>query len=354
MAYNLCTLCYQPKNGKSTGSRMSRLKLSYGGVSYLDRTRALETGEISPAGIDLNYVVPASIGDLFRAVAARAEFDVAEFSLCTLMLMIGNGDNRLVGLPIFPSRAFRHEQIYINVKSGIKQPSDLAGRVVGISEYQMTAGLWVRAHLQHDYGVAPDKIRWRTGGFFIPRHASRMHLDLPPGVELQTIAEDDTLEKSLLEGRIDALVSTEPPRPFVAGDARVARLFPDVRSVEREYFKRTGFFPIMHAVVMRRDVYEANRWIAMSLLNAFNEAKRLGHEKLAYQGAYAVSLPWLSLETEELSRLFGGDAFPYGFQSNLRILEAMTTYAHEQGFTPRKLDPRDLFAPEALVDSIPG
>lgn len=333
---------------------MSRLKLNYGGVRYLDRTRALETGEVSPAGIDLNYIVPASIGDLFRAVAARAEFDVAEFSLSTLMLMVGKGDNRLVGLPVFPSRAFRHEQIYINVKSRITQPSDLAGRLVGVSEYQMTAALWVRAHLQHDYNVPAEKIRWRTGGFHVPRHTVRMHIELPAGVELQQIPEGDTLQGMLLDGRIDALVSTEPPASFVAGDPRVARLFPDVRRVELEYFKRTGFFPIMHAVVMRRDVYEANRWIAMSLLNAFNEAKRIGREQLAYQGAYAVSLPWLSLETEELNTLFGGDAFPYGFQSNLRILEAMTTFAHEQGFTPRKLDPSELFAPEALVDSIPG
>jgi 4,5-dihydroxyphthalate decarboxylase len=331
-----------------------RLRLNYGGVSYLDRTRALETGEISPAGIDLNYVVPASIGDLFRAVAARAEFDVAEFSLCTLMVMIGKNDNRLVGIPIFPSRAFRHEQIYVNVNSGIKQPSDLAGRQVGISEYQMTAALWVRALLQHDYKLSANKILWRTGGLFVPRHAARMPIDLPAGLELKQIPDGDTLEGALLDGRIDALVSTEPPRAFVAGDPRIGRLFPDVRRVELEYFKRTGFFPIMHTVVMRRDVYESNRWIAMSLLNAFNEAKRLGRERLAYQGAYAIALPWLSLETEELNALFGGDAFPYGFQSNLRILEAMTTYAHEQGLTSRKLDPRELFAPEALVDSIPG
>jgi 4,5-dihydroxyphthalate decarboxylase len=330
------------------------LRLNYGGVSYLDRTRALETGELSPAGIDLNYIVPESIGDLFRAVAARTEFDVAEFSLSTLMMMVGKGDKRLVGLPIFPSRAFRHNQIYVNVGSGIKKPSDLAGRKVGISEYQMTAGLWVRAHLQHDYGVSPDKVLWRTGGLFVPRHVERMAMDLPPGVELKLIPEGATLEAMILDGSIDALVSTEPPKAFVAGDKRVSRLFPDVRAVELDYFKRTGFFPIMHAVVMRREIYEANRWIAMSFLNAFNEAKHRGQERLAYQGAYAVGLPWLSLETEELNTLFSGDAFPYGFQSNVAILEAMTTYAHEQGFTPRKLDPRELFAPEALVDSIPG
>lgn len=333
---------------------MSRLKLTYGGVSYLDRTRALETGEVCPAGIDLNYIVPASIDDLFRAVAARTEFEIAEFSLGTLMLMVGKGDDRLIGLPVFPSRAFRHEQIYINVNSGIRNPTDLAGREVGIQEWQMTAALWVRAHLQHDYGVKPDQIRWRTGGLFVPRHATRMPVNIPAEVELRLIPEGETLEGMLLDGRIDALVSTEPPKSFVAGDARIARLFPDVRKLEREYFIRTGFFPIMHCVVLRRDVYEANRWIAMSLLNAFNEAKRLGRERLIYQGAYAVGLPWLSLETEEVNALFGGDAFPYGFQSNLPILEAMTTYAHEQGFTPRKLDPKELFAPEALVDSIPG
>ncbi len=332
---------------------MSRLKLNYGGISYLDRTRALETGEVSPAGIDLNYVVPASVGDLFRAVAARTEYEVAEFSLSTLMVMIGRGDNRLVGLPIFPSRAFRHKQIYINVNSGIKHPSDLAGRLVGVSDYQMTAALWVRAHLQHDYGVSPDKIRWRTGGFFIPLHVPRMPLDVP-GIELEKIPDHTTLQEMLLDGRLDAVVATEPPTAFVAGDPRVARLFPDVRRVEREYFQRTGFFPIMHAVVMRRDVYEAHRWIAMPLLNAFNEAKHRGYERLAYQGAYGIGLPWLSLETEELKSLFGGDAFPYGFRSNLAQLEAMTTYAHEQGLTKHKVDPRDLFAPEALVDSIPG
>jgi len=333
---------------------VSRLKLNYGGVSYLDRTRALETAEVSPAGIDMNYVVPSSIADLFRGMVAHAEFDIAEMSLCTLMVMIGKGDKRLVGLPIFPSRAFRHSQIYVHANSGIQQPSDLVGREVGISEYQMTAGLWVRAHLQHDYNVSPEKIRWRTGGFFVPRHVERMPIDLPSGVEMRRIPEGETLEAMLLQGRIDALISTEPPRAFVAGDARIGRLFPDARAVEFEYFKRTGFFPIMHAVVIRRDVYEANRWIAMSLLNAFNEAKRLGHERLAYQGAYAVGLPWLPSETEEVNRLFGGDAFPYGFQSNLKILEAMAAYAHEQGLTPRKLDPRELFAAESLVDSIPG
>lgn len=333
---------------------MSRLRLSYGGVSYLDRTRALETGAVVPAGIDLMYVVPESIADLFRGVANHAEFDVAEMSFCTLMIMVAKGDDRLVGLPIFPSRAFRHSQIYVNANAGLNSPSDLAGRQVGIQEYQMTAALWVRAHLEHDYQVRPDQIHWKTGGLYVPRFADRMPIELPPGVELSRIPDGETLEGMLLDGRLDALVTTEPPRAFVARRPEVTRLFRDHRSVELEYYKRTGFFPIMHTVVMRRDVYEANRWIAMSLLNAFNESKRLGLERLRYQGALAVELPWLSSEVEELDALFGGDPYPYGLRQNLPILEAMTSFAHEQGLTARKLDPRELFAPEGWIDSIPG
>jgi 4,5-dihydroxyphthalate decarboxylase len=330
------------------------LVVNYGGLRYLDRTLALETGEISPAGVDLNYIVPPSIGDLFRAMAAHAAFDAAEMSLSTLMVLIGKGDDRLVGIPVFPSRAFRHKQIYVNTKSGISEPQDLVGRLVGVSEYQMTAALWVRAHLQHDYGVRPEQIRWRSGGLHTPSNVVRTPIQLPADVELERIPDGETLEDMLFDGRIDALVSTEPPRAFVARRSEVRRLFPDARSVELEYFKRTGFFPIMHTVVVRRDIYQAHRWIAMSLLNAFNEAKRLGYERLKYQGAYAVALPWLSSEAEELDALFGGDPFPYGFPSNLRILEAMTAYAHEQGLTPRRLEPRELFATEALVDSVPG
>jgi 4,5-dihydroxyphthalate decarboxylase len=333
---------------------MSRMRLSYGGVSYQDRTRALETGEVVPSGIDLTYIVPQSIDDLFRGVAQHAEFDVSEMSLCTLMMMIAKGDNRLVGLPIFPSRAFRHSQIYINTRAGINSPRDLVGRQVGIQDYQMTAALWARAHLQHDYQVRPDQIHWKTGGFFIPRHSSRMTFEMPPGVELSLIPEGETLEGMLLDGRLDALISTEPPRPFVARRPEIARLFKDHRKVELDYFKRTGFFPIMHTVVMRRDIYEANRWIAMSLLNAFNESKRVGLERLRYQGAYSVGLPWLAAEVEEVADVFGNDAFPYGLEANLSILEVMTSFAHEQGLTARKLKPRELFAPESWVDSIPG
>ena len=333
---------------------MTRLKLNYGGVRYLDRTRALETGEVSPVGIDLNYVVPASIGDLFRNMAMYCDYDVAEFSLSSLMIMMAKGDNRLIGLPVFPSRAFRHSQIYINAKAGIKTPKDLIGRVVGVSQWQMTAALWVRAHLQHDYGVRQEQIKWRTGGLFVPQFATRAPITMPDNIELKQIPEGETLENMLLEGSLDALVTTEPPKAFVEHRPEIQRLFADSQSVEREYYKRTGFFPIMHVVVMRRDVYEANKWIALPLLNAFNESKRLGIELLRYQGAYGAQLPWLPTAVEEVDTLFGGDAFPYGLQANAAILDAMIGYADEQGLLAKKVTPRDLFAPETWAGSIPG
>jgi len=333
---------------------MARVSVAYGGVNYLDRTAALQNGSISPAGIDLNYVVVPGIGDLFRRVALHAEFDAAEFSASSYFMMLGKGDRRFVAIPVFTSRSFRHSQVYVNTRSGINRPEDLAGRNVGILDYQMTAALWVRAFLEHDHGVAPKDIKWWTGGLYTPDFAERMPMTMPPGVELKRIPADKTLEGMLASGELDALVTTEPPRAFLAGAPDVARLFADHRKVEADYFRRTGFFPIMHLVVIRRDVYEANRWIAVSLLQAFEAAKQSGRARMHYQGAYAVGLPWLNAEMEEVDRLFGGDAFPYGVARNRAILEQMVAYAYEQGFTPRKLEVDELFAPETYQDDVPG
>lgn len=333
---------------------MNRVPIAYGGLEYLDRAAALQTGVVSPAGIDLNYVVVPGVGDLFRRVAQFAEFDAAEMSASTYFIMLARGDKRFVAIPIFPSRSFRHSQVYINSNGGINRPEDLAGRNVGILDYQMTAALWIRAFLQHDYGVSPEKVRWWTGGLYTPEFAERMPVTLPPGIHLKRIPENETLEGMLCAGKLDALVTVEPPRPFLAGSGDVRRLFPNYRDIEREYFERTGFFPIMHLAVIRRDVYEKNRWIAVSMVEAFERAKQVGMGRLKYQGAYAVSLPWLNAEIEVVEKLFGGDAFPYGVSKNRKILGQMLVYAYEQGLTERKLDVEELFAPETYQDSVPG
>jgi 4,5-dihydroxyphthalate decarboxylase len=333
---------------------MKRVPIAYGGVEYLDRAAALQTGAVSPAGIDLNYVVVPGIGDLFRRVAQFAEFDAAEMSASSYFMMIARGDKRFVAIPIFPSRSFRHSQVYINSHVGIGRPEDLAGRNVGILDYQMTAALWIRAFLQHDYGVSPARIRWWTGGLYTPDFAERMPMKLPPEIHHKRIPEHETLEGMLSAGKLDALVTVEPPRAFLAGSPDVQRLFPNYREVELDYFQRTGFFPIMHLVVIRRDVYEKNRWLAVSMMEAFEQAKQVGRARMHYQGAYAVGLPWLNAEMEVIDQFFGGDAFPYGVAKNRKILAQMLVYAHEQGLTEYRLGVDELFAPETYQDSVPG
>ena len=328
--------------------------IAYGGVEYLDRTSALRSGLVSPEGVRLNYIVVPGIGDLFRRVAQHAEFDASEMSASTYFAMLAQGDRRFVAIPVFPSRSFRHGQVYVNSSSGIEAPQNLAGREVGILDFQMTAAIWIRAFLQHDYGVATHEIRWRTGGLRTPQFAERMAIDLAENIELKRIPEHSNLEDMLETGTLDALVTVEPPLAFLQGSDRIRRLFTDYRQVERAYYERTRFFPIMHMVVLRREIYEKNRWLAVSMLQAFEAAKQIGLERMNYQGAAAVVVPWLGAEMEEVGSLFGGDPYPYGVTKNREILEALVRYSHEQGLTGRKLDVDELFAPETYQDSVPG
>lgn len=328
---------------------MARTPLTYAGLLYWDRTLALATGEVRPEGVELNYVRFSDPGELFRRECQLAEFPAAEMSASSYLAMVSRGDNRFVGIPVFPSRHFRHAQIYVNRSAGIRRPEDLRGRKVGILEYQMTAALWIRAFLEHDYGVRPSDVAWLTGGLREPEFHERMPLELPREVSLEHIPGDRTLEGMLFDGDIDALVSAFPPQALGHPNSPVERLFPDYRTVERDYFLRTGVFPIMHLVVLRRDVYEQNRWLARVLYDAFCTAKDVGWERLHQITGLAVSLPWLEAELDETERLFGGDAFPYGVEANRRALDALTRYAHEQGIAARAVSCEELFAQETLT-----
>ena len=288
------------------------------------------------------------ISELFRRMAQHVEFDVAEMSLSTYMLMLGQGDDRLIGIPVFLSRAFRHSRVFVNSDAGIGRPEDLAGKQVGTPEFQMTAGLWIRGFLQHDYGIMASDMWWFHGGSDEPVYAERRHHDAPPGVHIGQIPKDRTLADMLETGELDALITAADPEPYRRGSPRVRRLFEDPWAVEREYFQRTKIFPIMHLAVMRREIYDQNRWLAVSLLNAFIESKRLGMERLRLTGVLPVAIPWLEADIEELDEMFDGDAFPYGFTQNRHVLETATTYAHEQGLTPRRFEPEELFATETL------
>lgn len=325
---------------------MNALSLRYAGVSYLDRTRAIERGEVQPDGVELSFVEFTRVGDLFRRMVQDAEFEVAEMSLSTLCMLVSRGDDRLVGIPVFPSRAFRHSQIYVHRSSGIREPADLAGRRIGVPEYQMTAAVWIRAHLEHEYGVPPSAIRWQVGGLKTPEYQERLSHGVPDDVTLERIPADRALEPMLAAGELDGMIHAHAPDPFREGNPDVVRLFPDYRAVEADYFRRTRVFPIMHTVVVRRDVYEASPWVARALLDAFEESKRRGRARLRDMDTLAVMHPWLADEVDTVTEAFGGDPFAYGFGANLHVLEALAGYSHEQGLSARRVDPHEVFAPE--------
>lgn len=321
------------------------LELNYGGVVY-DRTLELMAGPIGE--VKLRYNVVPDIAELFKRVCADAEFEAAEISLSSLTSMISRGDDRYVGLPVFPSRCFRHSFIFVRSDRGIDEPKDLAGRLVGVEEYGMTAAVWMRGILEHEHGVAPKDIRWRFGGLTSPARHERIPLQLPEDVEHSPIPNDRALEEMLFAGDIDALIATGIPEQFDHTGGPVKRLWADYQEVETAYYERTKIFPIMHTVAVRRDVYEQHPEAPAQLLEAFKEAKRISRERLYDLHSLAVQLPWLGTELERVEDLFGGDAFPIGFEENEMVLDTLLGFNYEQGLSERRVEPRELFAPETL------
>jgi len=325
---------------------MNRLQLSFACWDY-DRTRALMDGRVKVDGIDLNYL-NLPVEETFFRMARFQEFDLAEMSLSSYCVTLSKPERPFIAIPIFPSRFFRHSCIYVNAKSGIKEPKDLIGKRIASPEYQMTAPVWIRGILQDHYGVPIDAQPYLSGGEEEPGRIEKMKLKLPPNIQVHPIEPHQTLTQMLYDGEIDALYTARMPSTFLKGDGVVKRLFENYQEVERQYYRETKIFPIMHTVVIRREVYEANRWIAQSLTKAFMEAQKMTYEALNETAALKAMLPHLTAYVEETKREFGDDWWAYGLEKNIKTLETFTRYHHEQGLSPKKLEVSDLFAPEAL------
>ncbi|MDT7707195.1 MAG: 4,5-dihydroxyphthalate decarboxylase [Pseudonocardiales bacterium] len=325
---------------------MSRVPITLACWDY-DRTRALADGTVRPEGIDLTYLSLPVEETFFRMLRHR-EFEAAEMSLSSYVtgLAAAPDGGDLVAIPVFPSRAFRHHGIHVHSGSGIEKPSDLVGRTVGVPEYQLTAVVWIRGILADRHDVPVASVRYRTGGMHTPGRVEKQVLHLPPEIDVAPIPSDRTLADMLVSGEIDALYAPRTPRPVLEGRPEVRRLFPDARAVEEQYAAETGIFPIMHVVVLRRDVYEARPWIAGSLLSAFEQAKALTLARMAETAANPYLVPWLYDETERTKELLGPDFWSYGLGLNRPTLEVFLRYAHEQGLTGRLLTPDELFVPE--------
>ena len=323
---------------------MSKLRLSLGCWNY-DRTRSLLEGRVQPDGIDLNYLNMPVEETFFRMLRNR-EFDVAEMSLSSYAVSLFR-DSPFIAIPVFPSRFFRHSCIYVNVNSGIREPKDLIGKRIGNPEYQMTAPVWIRGVLQDEFGVPVNSVTYYTGGEEEPNRSEKLKLDLPPDIRVERIGPEQTLSAMLASGEIDALYTARMPSSFHGSD-KVKRLFEDFVPIEQDYFRRTGIFPIMHTVVIRRDVYDQNRWVAQSLYKAFCQAQQETYQDLYETAALKAMLPWLTAHVEETRREMGRDFWPYGFEKNQATLSTFLRYSYEQGLSKRLLTPAELFAPETL------
>jgi 4,5-dihydroxyphthalate decarboxylase len=323
---------------------MPKLRLSFACWNY-DRMWALQDGTVQPDGIDLHFLSMPVEETFFRMLRHR-EFDVAEMSLSSYVVSLCSDARPFVAIPVFPSRFFRHSSIYVNTQSGIREPADLIGRRVGNPEYQMTAPVWIRGILADEYGVPVDGVTYVCGGEEEPGRTEKLKLDLPPRFKVERIGPDQTLSPMLRAGEIDALYTARKPSSYEGPGGRVARLFENFVDIERAYWRKTGIFPIMHTVVIRREVYEQNRWIAQSLFKAFRQSQRLTYQDLQETAALKAMLPWLHAHIEEARREMGEDYWAYGLDRNRETIATFLRYHHEQGLSKRRLEPEELFAPE--------
>lgn len=328
---------------------MSLLPISMTFWDY-DRVQALADGRVKIEGCDAVHM-NLDIHDIFFRAIRNQEFDITEMSFSSYMMMVGAGNPPYTAIPVFLSRMWRHSAIYIRTDRGIKKPEDLKGREVGVPEYQVTAALVARGMLSDEYGVKASDVTWRTGGVEDPGRPEKVGLKLPADIEVKAIPTDKTLSGMLEAGEIDALVAPLPPSCFNNGAANVGRLFPDYRELEKDYWKRTRYHPIMHVAAIRTELVQKHPWLAGNVFEAFEKSKALAMARLGNFGAAKATLPWLAAEVAETIELMGENYWPYGVENNRIALENATRYSFEQGLSPRKLEIEELFAPSTLEQS---
>jgi 4,5-dihydroxyphthalate decarboxylase len=326
---------------------MTKLHLSLACGRY-DRTEALFTGAVCPEGIELTCInLPPH--EIFWRVCRFEEFDVSEMSFSSYLIAKEIGQPRLVAIPVFPLRSFRHGFIFVHEDAGIEKPEHLKGKRVGVPEYQMTAALWARGILQDFYGVSPRDVRWFTGGQEEAGRRERLPIKLPPEIDLTPVT-GDTLNAMLARKALDAIISPRFPCANGRPLPHVRRLFDNYKEAEQQYYRTTGIFPIMHTVAIREELYNRHPWIAPALLRAFQEAKQRWYAELRARGVLRIGLPWIAHAIEETVTSLGEDFWSYGLTANQQTLEAAARYSYEQGLTHRRFAPEELFAANALED----
>jgi len=321
---------------------MSQPTLTFACALY-DRVLPLYAGEVKPVGLDLNFLAINSPREIFDRMGGSQEFDASEFSSSEFISGLSAGTTPFVALPFFPSRVFRHSMITINKRSGIKSPKDLEGKRVGTALYTQTAAIFIRGMLQHDYGVDMSKIHWVQGALnHVGSHGQPTAPPLLKKVDIEIADPKKSLSDLIDKGEIDAIFATSLPT-CMKRNPDVVRLFPNYREIERDYYKRTGIFPIMHLVALRRDVHEKYPFAASSLYEALKASRERALARMRDTGALRYMLPWMTADLDEIDEVFGGDPWPDGVEANRKTLEALVTYLHEQGLIAKKIPIEDIF-----------
>ena len=319
----------------------------------LDRTAALVDGRVKVEGCAMEFK-EEGIGDLNTHVfSGPQELDVAEVGLHPYMLAFANGGFRDYALlPIFPFRSFRHRSVFIHTDRGIKGPEDLRGKTIGTPGYSSTSLTWIRGIFQDEYGVKPQDIDWvvaaadssaKTAG-----KLSQQENILPDGISIRTGPAGKDESDLLESGDVDALFHAAEPRAYGKRHPKVARLFPDYRSVERAFFKKTGIFPIMHAVAIKKSLAKQNPWVVEAVFKAYDQAKQMAYQSFAKTAWFKFMSPWLPQEFEETRALMGDNFYSYGIEPNRKPLEALFRYSHEQGLAGRRLTIEEIFHPSSM------
>ena len=323
---------------------MAKLPLSFACALY-DRMQPLYTGEVQAEGIDLNYIAIDQPRPIFDRMSGGQEFDVAEYSSSEFIQRFANQQCPFVAIPVFPSRAFRHGFIAIHRKAGIKEPKDLEGKRVGVPLYTMTAAIFIRGLLQHEYGVDLSKIRWVQGAMNSPNaHGSPTVLPLLKPVPIEQNRSGKSMSDLIEERLVDATLGTSLPEA-IRRNPDIQRLFPDYETLEKAYYKRTRIFPIMHLIAIRKDVYEKYPFVASSLYDAMCKAKDIALQKMLNLRALRYMVPWLMRDIDEINDVFGGDPWPHGVEPNRPTLTALVQYLAEQALIAQPVPVDDLFVP---------
>ncbi len=313
-------------------------------LSEYDHVRDVLDGTVPVPGADLT-VLRMPVEEIFYRFTFHREWDVSEMSFAKVVSLLSQGDDSLVAIPAFVSRVFRHSSFYVRADSNLTHPSQLAGLRIGVPEWAQTASVYSRGMLAHHYGVDLNSIAWTQGGVNDAGRIEKVKLALPDGLRLTPVKEK-SLSAMLRDGELDCVLSARAPKPFADGEPWIRRLFADYQAEERDFLGKTGIFPIMHVVVLRRDLYDRHRWMALNLFNALEKAK---DNSLARMSEIALSyfpLPWVPERAREARDLIGGDGWPYGIEANRVTLDAFTTWAAGQGVCHRRLTVEEIFAPE--------